>query len=41
MNEFLTKISQKTIAQTLVNLGLSFGRINSFATLKQALDFVD
>lgn len=25
------------IAQTLVNLGLTFGRIASFATLKQAL----
>lgn len=29
------------IAQTLVNLGLSFGRIRSFATLKQALSYIE
>ncbi|MHA6259983.1 STAS domain-containing protein [Sporosarcina sp. CAU 1771] len=28
-----------TIAQTLVNLGLTFGRVKSFATLKQALAY--
>jgi len=29
------------IAQTLVHLGLSFGRIKSYATLKQALDSIE
>lgn len=29
------------IAQTLVHLGLTFGRINSFATLKQALAYIE
>ncbi|BAQ08558.1 anti-sigma-factor antagonist [Bacillus sp. OxB-1] len=40
INPIVSGISP-AIAQTMVNLGLSFGRIRSFATLKQALDYIE